>query len=128
VVTGDSRPGQPARRHRLILAEALPADDERRTFTVLYTAYFAFSLTDPALAVGPVPCRNSRIGILNGPGDDYALMHHQPRAGPLSCRHGGVTGRTGRITPMVAGWHRAGNGRPARRPMCGRAFYSTGSG
>ena len=34
-----------------ILAEALPADDERRTFAVLNTAYFALSLTDPALTV-----------------------------------------------------------------------------
>ena len=41
-----------------ILTEGLPADDERRTFTVLYTAYFALSLTDPALAVGPL-IRNS---------------------------------------------------------------------
>src|ERR1700722_5749043 len=37
-----------------ILTEALPADDERRTFTVLYTAYFALSLTDPALAIAPL--------------------------------------------------------------------------
>src|ERR1700761_5943095 len=37
-----------------ILAEALPADDERRTFLVLYTAYFALSLTDPALAIAPL--------------------------------------------------------------------------
>ena len=41
-----------------ILTEALPADDERRTFTVLYTAYFALSLTDRALAIGPL-VRNS---------------------------------------------------------------------
>ena len=41
-----------------ILTEGLPADDERRTFTVLYTAYFALSLTDPALAVAPL-IRNS---------------------------------------------------------------------
>jgi len=37
-----------------ILAEALPADDERRTFAVLNTAYFALSLTDPALATAPL--------------------------------------------------------------------------
>jgi AcrR family transcriptional regulator len=37
-----------------ILTRALPADDERRTFTVLYTAYFALSLTEPALAIGPL--------------------------------------------------------------------------
>src|SRR6202046_5462696 len=43
-----------------ILTEALPADDERRTFTVLYTAYFALSLTDPALAISPL-ARNSSI-------------------------------------------------------------------
>ena len=41
-----------------ILTEGLPADDERRTFTVLYTAYFALSLTDPALAISPL-VRNS---------------------------------------------------------------------
>jgi AcrR family transcriptional regulator len=37
-----------------ILDEALPADEERRTFNVLYTAYFALSLTDPALSIGPL--------------------------------------------------------------------------
>jgi AcrR family transcriptional regulator len=37
-----------------ILTEALPADDERRTFTVIYTAYLALSLTDPALAIAPL--------------------------------------------------------------------------
>ena len=45
-----------------ILTEGLPADDERRTFTVLYTAYFALSLTDPALAIGPL-VRNSNAVI-----------------------------------------------------------------
>ena len=45
-----------------ILAEGLPADDERRTFTVLYTAYFALSLTDPALAIDPL-VRNSNAVI-----------------------------------------------------------------
>ncbi len=43
-----------------ILTEAVPADDERRTFTVLYTAYFALSLTDPALAIAPL-ARNSSV-------------------------------------------------------------------
>jgi AcrR family transcriptional regulator len=37
-----------------ILTEALPADDERRTFTSLNTAYLALSLTDPALAIEPL--------------------------------------------------------------------------
>ncbi len=37
-----------------ILTEGLPADDERRTFTILYTAYLALSLTDPGLAIEPL--------------------------------------------------------------------------
>jgi AcrR family transcriptional regulator len=41
-----------------ILTEALPADEERRTFAVLNAAYFALALTDPALAIGPL-VRNS---------------------------------------------------------------------
>jgi AcrR family transcriptional regulator len=41
-----------------IMTEGLPADDERRTFTVVYTAYLALSLTDPALAISPL-VRNS---------------------------------------------------------------------
>jgi AcrR family transcriptional regulator len=45
-----------------ILTEGLPADDERRTFTVLYTAYFALSLTDPALAIAPL-LRSSDVVI-----------------------------------------------------------------
>jgi len=45
-----------------ILTEALPVDDERRTFTVLYTAYFALSLTEPALEIAPL-VRNSNAVI-----------------------------------------------------------------
>ena len=45
-----------------ILAEGLPADDERRTFTILNTAYFALSLTEPALATAPL-VKNSDIVI-----------------------------------------------------------------
>jgi AcrR family transcriptional regulator len=45
-----------------ILTEGLPADDERRTFTVVYTAYLALSLTDPALAISPL-VRNSAAVI-----------------------------------------------------------------
>jgi AcrR family transcriptional regulator len=44
-----------------ILAEALPADDERRTFNVVYTAYFALSLTDPALAITPLVKNSSTV-------------------------------------------------------------------
>jgi AcrR family transcriptional regulator len=45
-----------------ILTEALPVDDERRTFTVVYTAYLALSLTDPALAIDSL-VRNSNAVI-----------------------------------------------------------------
>jgi AcrR family transcriptional regulator len=45
-----------------ILAEALPADEERRTFTLVYTAYLALSLTDPALAISPL-VKNSNVVI-----------------------------------------------------------------
>ena len=45
-----------------ILTEGLPVDDERRTFTIVYTAYLALSLTDPALAISPL-VRNSNAVI-----------------------------------------------------------------
>jgi AcrR family transcriptional regulator len=45
-----------------ILIEGLPVDDERRTFTIVYTAYLALSLTDPALAIRPL-ARNSTAVI-----------------------------------------------------------------
>ena len=48
-----------------ILTEGLPADDDRRTFTVLYTAYFALSLTEPALAIAPlVRSSDAVIGVV----------------------------------------------------------------
>jgi AcrR family transcriptional regulator len=48
-----------------ILTEALPADDERRTFTIVYTAYLALSLTDPALAIGPLVKNSAAVnGVL----------------------------------------------------------------
>src|ERR1700744_2107480 len=52
------RPAAPRGITAAILTEGLPVDDERRTFTVLYTAYFALSLTEPALAIAPL-VRNS---------------------------------------------------------------------
>jgi AcrR family transcriptional regulator len=44
-----------------ILTEGLPADDERRTFSILYTAYFALSLTDPALAIAPLVSNSAAV-------------------------------------------------------------------
>jgi AcrR family transcriptional regulator len=56
------RPAGPRDVIAAILTEALPADDERRTFTLVYTAYLALSLTDPALAISPL-VRNSSVVI-----------------------------------------------------------------
>ncbi len=44
-----------------ILTEGLPADDERRTFTIIYTAYLALSLTNPALAIAPLVRNSSAV-------------------------------------------------------------------
>jgi AcrR family transcriptional regulator len=47
-------PARPRDVITAILTQALPADDERRTFTLVHTAYLALSLTDPALAISPL--------------------------------------------------------------------------
>jgi len=54
-------PASPREIIAAILTEGLPADDERRTFTVIYTAYLALSLTDPALAIGPLIKNSSAV-------------------------------------------------------------------
>jgi AcrR family transcriptional regulator len=60
--SGAAGPARPRDVIAAILAEGLPADDERRTFTILYTAYFALSLTEPGLAIAPL-VRNSAAVI-----------------------------------------------------------------
>jgi AcrR family transcriptional regulator len=57
-----SGPASPRDVIAAILTEGLPADDERRTFTIVYTAYLALSLTEPALALAPLG-RNSNVVI-----------------------------------------------------------------
>ena len=52
--TGSGGPPSPRDIIAAILTEGLPVDEERRTFTILYTDYFALSLTDPALAIAPL--------------------------------------------------------------------------
>jgi AcrR family transcriptional regulator len=52
--SGSAGPASPRDIIAAILAEALPADDDRRTFTALSAAYLALSLTDPALAIAPL--------------------------------------------------------------------------
>jgi AcrR family transcriptional regulator len=65
--TGTQHPARPRDIIAAIMTEGLPADEERRTFTTLYTAYFALSLTEPALALSPL-VRNSGavIGVVAG--------------------------------------------------------------
>jgi AcrR family transcriptional regulator len=58
---GSAGPASPRDVIAAILAEALPADEERRTFNVVYTAYFALSLTDPALAIAPLARNSSAV-------------------------------------------------------------------
>jgi AcrR family transcriptional regulator len=57
-----SVPASPRDVVAAILAEGLPADDERRTFAELSVAYLALSLTDPALAIAPL-VKNSDVVI-----------------------------------------------------------------
>ena len=60
--SGSGVPASPRDIIAAILTEALPVDDERRTFTILNTAYFALSLTEPALAIAPL-VRNSSVVV-----------------------------------------------------------------
>jgi len=52
--SGSASPASPRDVIAAVLAESLPADEERRTFHLVYTAYLALSLTDPALAIAPL--------------------------------------------------------------------------
>ena len=47
-------PADPRTIIEAILAEGLPGDEESRSFTIVYTAYLALSLTDPALDIKPL--------------------------------------------------------------------------
>ncbi len=58
---GTEHPARPRDIIAAILTEGLPADEERRTFTTLYTAYFALSLTEPALALSPLVRNSSAV-------------------------------------------------------------------
>jgi len=63
--SGSDGPASPRDVIAAILAEGLPADDDRRTFYVVYTAYLALSLTDPALAIAPlVKNSDAVIGVV----------------------------------------------------------------
>ena len=71
-----------------ILAEALPADEDRRTFSILNTAYLALSLTDPALAIAPLVKNSDAVtGVVaaqlrtaQGAGDSPTDLDPDPEA------------------------------------------------
>jgi AcrR family transcriptional regulator len=56
-------PGNPEPRNVIaaILTSGLPADEESRVFNVIYMAYMALSLTDPALALGPLAHNSTAV-------------------------------------------------------------------
>jgi AcrR family transcriptional regulator len=60
--SGSRRPASPHDVIAAILTEGLPADDEMRTLHVVYMAYLALSLTDPALAISPLVRNSSVVG------------------------------------------------------------------
>jgi AcrR family transcriptional regulator len=61
----NTTPARPRDVIAAILAQALPADEERRTFHLVYTAYLALSLTDPALAIAPLVKNSGAVtGVL----------------------------------------------------------------
>jgi AcrR family transcriptional regulator len=63
--SGSASPASPRDVIAAILAQALPADEERRTFHLIYTAYLALSLTDPALAIAPLVKNSGAVaGVL----------------------------------------------------------------
>jgi AcrR family transcriptional regulator len=70
--SGSGAPASPRNVIAAILAEALPADDERRTFNVVYTAYLALSLTDPELAIGPLVKNSDTVIDVVDPGQRHA--------------------------------------------------------
>jgi AcrR family transcriptional regulator len=62
---GSGGPASPRAVIAAIAAEGLPADEDRRTFYVVYTAYLALSLTDPALAIAPLVKNSEAVtGVL----------------------------------------------------------------
>jgi hypothetical protein len=132
-------PARPRTVIAAILAEALPADDERRTFTVLWTAYFALSLTEPALAIAPlvrdsaavldVVAAQLRAG--QAAGDTAAYLDPDLEALGLLAMSAGLG------TSILAGQSSAGQAQavidyqldrlfPASRPALRRALVSPG--
>jgi AcrR family transcriptional regulator len=61
---GSGRPASPRDVIAAVLAEALPADDERRTFSIVNTAYLALSLTDPALRIDSLVKNSDAVTVV----------------------------------------------------------------
>lgn len=107
-----------------ILAEGLPTDRERRTFTVIYTAYLALSLTDPALAISPL-VRNSaavtgviaaQLRAAQAAGDTPAHLDPELEAASLMAMSAGLG------TSVVAGHSSAEQAQAVLDYQLGRLF------
>jgi AcrR family transcriptional regulator len=92
-------PARPRDVIAAILTEALPADEERRVFHVVSLAYLALSLTDPALAIGPL-VKNSgavldviaaQLRASQSVGDTPADLDPDTEALSLMAMSGGLT-------------------------------------
>ena len=103
-----------------ILTEGLPVDDERRTFTIVYTAYLALSLTDPAVGSSPL-VRNSNAVIdvvaaqlraAQAAGDTPAHLNPDLEAVSL------LTMSAGLGTSVLAGHSSAEQRRPSSTTTC----------
>jgi AcrR family transcriptional regulator len=96
--SGSGGPASPRDVIAAILAEALPADDDRRTFYIVYTAYLALSLTDPALAIAPLVKNSDTVtGVVaaqlraaQAAGDTPAHLHPDLEAFSLMAMSAGL--------------------------------------
>ena len=130
--SGSGGPASPRDIIAAILAEALPADDDRRTFYIIYTAYLALSLTDPALAIAPLVKNSDTVtGVLaaqvraaQAAGDTPADLDPDVEALSLMAMSAGLA------TSVLAGQSSAGHAQavigyhldrlfPASRPASG---------
>jgi AcrR family transcriptional regulator len=117
-----------------ILAEGLPADDERHAFHVIYTAYLALSLTDPALAIAPlVKNSDAVINVVAAQLRAAQIAGGTPHLDPDLEAFSLIAMSAGLATSMLAGQSTAGQAQsvidyhldrlfPASRPALRQGF------
>jgi len=113
-----------------ILAEGLPADDGRRTFNVVYTAYLALSLTDPALVIAPLVGNSdavinvvaAQLRAAQAAGDSPAHLDPDQEALSLLAMSAGLA------TSVLAGQSSVGKAQAAIDYQLNRLFPGSGQG